>query len=59
MKMNCSCGYPENKREPKYLNEVLGDNNWERVIVDIYQENISSESILKMTDDILAEYFDM
>ena len=36
MKINCSCGYPENEREPKYLKEVLGDNNVERVIADMY-----------------------
>ena len=40
------------------MNEVLRDNNAERVIADIYQEHIGSGSIWKMTDDILAEYFD-
>ena len=42
MKMNCSCGYPENECEPKYLKEVLvlSDNNAERVIADIYQEHM-------------------
>ena len=45
MKMNCSCGYPENECEPKYLKEVLvlSDNNAERVIADIYQEPITLE----------------
>ena len=42
MKMNCSCGYPKNEHEPKYLNEVLGNNNAERVIADIYEEHIGS-----------------
>ena len=55
--MKCSCWYSENKREPKYLNEVLGDTNTERVIADIYQEHIGSGSIWNMTDDILEEYF--
>ena len=43
--MNCSCGYPENECEPKYLKEVLvlSDNNAERVIADIYQEPITLE----------------
>ena len=45
MKMNCSRGYPENKRESKYFNEVLGDNDAERGIADIYHERIGSGSI--------------
>ena len=37
---------------------VLGDNNAERTIADIYQEHIGYGSIWKMTDDVLGEYVD-
>ena len=41
-KMNCSYAYLENEHEPKYLNELLGDNNAAKVVANIYQDHIGS-----------------
>ena len=57
-KMNCSYAYTKNEHEPKYLNEMLGNNNAARVVADIYQDHIGSGNFLEVADDIIAEYFD-
>ena len=50
MRMNCSYAYLENEYEPKYLNELLGDNNAAKVIANIYQCHIGSGEIFVDVD---------
>ena len=56
--MNCSYAYLENEYEPKYLNELLGDNNAAKVVANIYQDHIGSGFFRGVTDGITADYFD-
>ena len=56
--MNCRYAYLENKHEPKYSNELLGDNNAAKVVANIYQDHIGSGKFWEVADDIIADYFD-
>ena len=58
MKMHCSYACLENEHEPKYLNELLGNNNVAKVVANIYQDHIGSGNFGEAADDIIADYFD-
>ena len=57
MKTVCRYAYIEND-QPKYLNEVVGDNNASKIIAQTYQHYIKDGTFWDSADDIIATYFD-